>query len=1592
MKHLNLLKSHDWLAGLLLTLLLLMPSARSLAQSSFTTANLEAQGWTQVTTASQLETATDAGQLFILLDYHQSGDHLAISRLKTSVDTKVCYKPLADPRHTPHEVWMITRNAGALSSTYQLRSMNNRSEYMFNTLDEAWRLDFKTDGTQTDSRYDFSVTEIVVNNVTTYKWNIARQEGTTFVGHWADNGDAASANEGVAANKASGNTAGFLIYTIAPNALLHAATTGNELDATVFVQNPSFETGDYTGWKVSDPTDEDGGPDTGVKPTNDDAYAMTNSAGDYLFNSYLIWNTNAIYQTIEGLPEGEYTVSAVLSTWEGRKINLLANSVGINVDDGTANYTLGSYSGQGAGIGSRQSINFKVTDNHLLTINLTGSSLDWWSTGRSEANNDHIDFFKMDDVQLTCRKYYFTNDAKPLPNDNTTLEANQWYYYTVSPRGTYSLSGDYGDFQYTVNPAQDPTNVNPTNATSEIDIQTDRVFFRTSASGKKLTVTLKESSEGPRFTVCSLNVDGMPNKILGIELNGDGAGDAGSTEIGKYLNRVHPDIISASEDFNYNNRIYTELTSNEDESKNYQQGTYRGGILNGAGMHGGLIRFNTDGLNMFAVNGKPMTDEDIVKWERDEGAILDGNDGQFDELINKGFRHYTIEVDPGFFIDAFCLHMDAGSRDGTGTDDYGNEYTNYSFGLDAQARESQMIQLKDYIISKCNNGRPKVVMGDTNCRYTRERLEKYFINGLKAAGYDVNDAWVEWCCEGDYPDWLDNPRGGSDHNTRDKEIVDKVIYMNPSGSNANKIELKYFYIDAPGYIFPDDFVDDFNKNRGGQSMGDHPPVYATFEITNRSTQTTIAANSNWFEGEQLSLPDNSWANNEGGLLYKGIASNSAYKENSTTGSHSELYYLMNVGAAQAGQNCWLSSTGGDDHKHGIVGVPENAFPYAFVESGAGHSGVYKILNSQGYYLFMSYELDDLWTNTGIYNSDKEKTEFQIIAPYGTYDNANGIYAYTFYNEWNSLNYNTRYFNIDDANLNITAAQNRGIWNDWYLISLGQMDEWNRFNLAYNNAKNILNVPLREDIYEDLTDLLGQCGTATYSTCKGANGLTQQLENVYAAALTYLKGQANSNTANKDGEGTWDHNFIPYDLNESLNGWVASNGNNLADSKKIVNPSFDDAALGSWTVKDYGNASNGVQTGSIVSGSAADNKILRVLQNGTGFANLAPNDGFFCTQEINDVPEGYYILSAHVNTARAAKPSNGSSATNTEYSDCLIDYQKHIVYMQYGENGKQYIGQMIEHEGGDNNIEALIFHRGGKFTLGAYSNHWFEVDDFKLTRYDSYYNAKVTDAQFSTVCLPIQAKVPDGLRAYRLVSYTKNDNSNYVTLESVDDVIPAYTPVVIRAVPGVEVVIGIETVNNEPIAYVYFDEGGVRTPVPVTEMEEYKNDHPAAVLVTEEVPQIVDGYKMFNFVWSNATATAVENNEFHGVADAALLPGDSRYVNDQTNFTYYVLSKQEVSGEQKTGMFKLRTDAGVPRFRAFVKINGSDELSVKDFFLFSFGENGSETDGVETLPTERPALLMKEGIYNINGVKMNELQRGLNIVRMSDGTVKKIILR
>lgn len=326
------------------------------------------------------------------------------------------------------------------------------------------------------------------------------------------------------------------------------------------------------------------------------------------------------------------------------------------------------------------------------------------------------------------------------------------------------------------------------------------------------TISAQDNAQGKEnvskeFKVCAFNVDGLPQtiNILGnsIEINPDGLGEEGAKAIGEYIANSDVNFWALSEDFSFHNSLTENL------GENFQVGTYRGSFT--SDNYKANISFDTDGLEFISKLPFSFSQESWTKWNKANGKFNDG----FDEMISKGYRHYVADLGDGAFVDFYIMHMDAETTE-----------------ADNAARASQWEQLRDAILSN-NSNRPIIVMGDTNSRYTRDDIKGLFIDPIIEAGnYDVKDAWVENCKEGNYPTLGDDALmvdGENGLGYEQGEIVDKVLYLSPK-KNGLSLSATSFFVDK-----------DFDKS-------DHKPVIVTLKVEG-STFVAAEAN-NWWSGEE----------------------------------------------------------------------------------------------------------------------------------------------------------------------------------------------------------------------------------------------------------------------------------------------------------------------------------------------------------------------------------------------------------------------------------------------------------------------------------------------------------------------------------------------------------------------------------------------------------------------------------------------------------------------------------------------------------------------------------------------------------------------
>ena len=765
------------------------------------------------------------------------------------------------------------------------------------------------------------------------------------------------------------------------------ATTDNPLNATFLISNSWFAKGNgcnagsgidacvprgWTGTIVTDYWGNDGG--------TEDANYVVEQYGK-TFNNYQALN----------VPNGEYVLSAQGFYRTGDTNSAIpcfyANNASEDFilidDDGPAT--------KPGNIGEAATA-LRTETGYYTVDGITAKVIDGQLTIGAKSESAKVDWCAFDNFSLFCTGIYFSAFAETLPNDETTtLTPGTWYCYQVPASGTYTLTGNLSSLSYTTNGAQKTGQVKAKSASSSLAINASKVYFMTQSEGSTLKLERTSETTAQTFTVCALNVDGLPQKILTYDVNASGPGSEGTELISAYLGQKGYDFIAVSEDFNYNGTLCKYLTD-------YTSGTWRGGLdassLTQALTSGGKV--DTDGLNFFWKTGHNAEGERWTSWNTTYGNLANG----FDENIDKGFRYYKVTLQGGTVIDVYTLHMDAETADG-----------------DIAARETQLTQLANEIIAN-KTGRPKIVMGDTNCRYTRDQLKTLFVDAINNnSTLTVKDAWVENRRSGTYPTYYSD--GNWQHDLTDPnqeggtsgasyEVVDKIFFINPA--SGVKLQLQNFYLET-------DYV-----KEDGTEMGDHAPAVATFSV----------------EGIQV-LPQ------EANTFWAGETDNA-------TGA---ARYLYNVGSGY-----YLKETGD------MVQSIDNASVWNLWGDGNSRT----ISTENGYRLQLGYSIGNYYCRT----ATSSATTFTLSTGWSRSDSyklaARPLTQTRYVNvKWND-NYSLDAGSSSDSDL-----------SDWLFISAEQKQAYDDYVEAFEQANAYADYELPDELYNELVNALTTTVNYTNST-------------------------------------------------------------------------------------------------------------------------------------------------------------------------------------------------------------------------------------------------------------------------------------------------------------------------------------------------------------------------------------------------------------------------------------------------------------------------------------------------------------------------------
>lgn len=180
---------------------------------------------------------------------------------------------------------------------------------------------------------------------------------------------------------------------------MDGATDTEPVPCTSLIENPSFETGDFTGWTYN--TAATG--DTKIVGAADEKYVVENAEGNYLFNT---WNASPVdfyvTQTVADLKPGTYELTALVASDKGNKITVSVNNDAVEAE-----------MLEEKNIGTDVSVIFAVADGESAVIKVSSA---FW--------------FKADNFRL---QYFGTNSTKtPTAVEEVAAETEATTIYNIS--------------------------------------------------------------------------------------------------------------------------------------------------------------------------------------------------------------------------------------------------------------------------------------------------------------------------------------------------------------------------------------------------------------------------------------------------------------------------------------------------------------------------------------------------------------------------------------------------------------------------------------------------------------------------------------------------------------------------------------------------------------------------------------------------------------------------------------------------------------------------------------------------------------------------------------------------------------------------------------------------------------------------------------------------------------------------------------------------------------------------------------------------------------------------------------------------------
>lgn len=348
-------------------------------------------------------------------------------------------------------------------------------------------------------------------------------------------------------------------------------------------------------------------------------------------------------------------------------------------------------------------------------------------------------------------------------------------------------------------------------------------------------------------------------------------------------------------------------------------------------------------------------------------------------------------------------------------------------------------------------------------------------------------------------------------------------------------------------------------------------------------------------------------------------------------------------------------------------------------------------------------------------------------------------------------------------------------------------------------------------------------------------------------------------------------------------------------------------------------------------------------------------GAHMAQTIEGLPNGRYKLEAVV-----AAGDNGKAGT--VYLTAQTSAQTEIYKNSAVDNSAGKVMTPISLEFDVTDGKATIGVVGGSVTDGSYVAHddatkhrlWYKADNFRLT----YLGKEIEFFEKDTVIEQVQ----DYYTTVTL-NRTLKANSTWSSF-----VVPFDIPAEQLTGWDVKELVRSELKNNgEHISLVFGDAtDGIKAGVPYM----VRNTSLTDAITKIEMSNVSVNTKVLNHRATDVIA-------FIGVYARQQIPAGAYFISDNK---FYKAVDTSVNTSAKPDM--------ISGFRGYFQVLKTDETANVRSMSFRI-ESEDETDIEDVAQDEQLKVV---GIYTVDGTRLNELKPGINILRMNNGTTKKVMVK